>query len=76
LPDTVVKSKTFGDVEEEVVNKVKKQCDFNRLYKDMGYKKIITNYPCISEQKKENLITEIAKRNNRLEKARTPDFEK
>ena len=69
-----VKSKLFGDVEADVFKKMKQKCDLSVLFKDYEYKKIISAYPCISNVKKENLINEIAKRNNRLAKAKEPDF--
>ncbi len=61
-----VKSILFGDVENKIVKKMKKKCDLNILLKDSGYKKLIENYPCITDVKKDNLITEIGKRNSRL----------
>lgn len=68
------KSKMFGDVEEGICNRMKSKCNLSTVYSDHGYKKLIQNYPGITESKKENLIAEINKRNNRLLKERKPDL--
>ena len=62
----VVKSKVFGDVEEDIFNAVKKNYNLSVLLKSSGYKDLIMAYPHISDTKKENLISAIAKRNKRL----------
>lgn len=69
-----VKSKLFGDIEESICNQMKAKCNLGPVFSDYGYKKLIQNYPGISDSKKENLIAEIGKRNNRLQKERKPDL--
>ncbi len=69
INDTTV-SAIFGDVEEEIFKRLRKQHDLENALKKSGYKKIIYNYPCITNVKKENLIEAITKLNNRLCKAR------
>ncbi|MBO4847148.1 MAG: hypothetical protein IKS48_09020 [Eubacterium sp.] len=64
--NNAVKSKLFGDVESAIFNNLKKKFNLSALSKDYGYKQLITSYPCISPTKKDNLITEISKRNMRL----------
>ncbi len=61
-----VKSKTFGDVEKNVVKKMKKKCDLSFLKNNFDCEKIIWNYPEITDVKKENLIDAIKKRNSRI----------
>ncbi len=66
INNNAVKSNLFGDVEGNIYNELHKKCDLSSLKKDYGYKKLIHNYPTISNQKKDNLIDAITKRNNRL----------
>lgn len=61
-----VKSKLFSDMEEIVFKKLKKKFKLDDLIESKGYKKIIWDYPCISEEKKENLCKAIDQRNLRL----------
>ena len=61
-----VKSKTFGDVEKRIFQRMKNQCDISILLKDEGYKRCIESYPRISVTKKQNLISAIARRNRTL----------
>ncbi len=61
-----IKSVFFGDVEADIVAKWKKKCNLSVLKNYTGYKKLIENYPCINDAKKEILIEEIGKRNNHL----------
>lgn len=70
-----VKSKLFGDVEENIFKKLKKECDFESLAKSRGYKKIIADYPGFSNVKKDNLIEAIEKRYNVLTKAKNLDLQ-
>ena len=62
-----VKSKFFGDVENNIVSEMKKKYDLAKLKKMTGYKKLIQDYPCVSDTKKERLIEAIGKQNRRLE---------
>ena len=61
-----VKSKMFGDVEQAIFNKMKRQCNLDAVLKMGGFIDIISCYPGITDEKKENLINAIKKRNNRL----------
>ncbi len=65
VSDTVC-STMFGDVEEDIFEKLKKKYNLGVLVKNTGYRKLIESYPCISDLKKENLIDAIGKLNNRL----------
>ncbi len=65
----------FGDVEENIFKKLKKECDFESLAKSRGYKKIIADYPGFSNVKKDNLIEAIEKRYNVLTKAKNLDLQ-
>lgn len=61
-----VKSKTFGNVEQRIFNRMKNKCDMEVLVKNKEYKHCIETYPRISDAKKENLISAISKRNQTL----------
>lgn len=61
-----VRSKLFGNVEDTVFGAVQKKIDFSRFANSEDYAKIIMQYPCITDVKKENLINAIKKRNRRL----------
>lgn len=65
INDTV-KSELFHGVESKIVEKKKKEMNLSALSGDYGYKKIIHQYPDISDVKKDNLIEAIEKRNNRI----------
>ena len=67
-----VKSKLFGDVESGIVRKCKYRYDLSAVCGSSGYKKLISEYPCISDVKKENLISAISKRNSRLQMIEDP----
>lgn len=72
-----VKSKTFGDVEKNIVKQMKAQCDLSFLQTDKDYERVIGIYPEITDTKKENLIEAIKKRNNQiLQEKRIEDFER
>ncbi len=60
------KSKLFKQEEKNIVKKLKKEVDIDAVFKDGGYKEVIKKYPHISNEKKENLIKEIKKQNNRF----------
>lgn len=62
-----VKSKLFGSETEAILESMKKKCDFAELLRSDGYKKLISDYPCISSVKKEKLISAIQTRNRRIE---------
>lgn len=66
LVNNNVRSQQFGDVEQEIYKKLQKECDFDKVAKDFGYKKIINDYPNITEKKKENLIEAISKKNKSI----------
>ena len=68
-----VKSKLFGDVENEVFKKIKKKCDLEAMTKSFGYKKLVYTYPMISDVKKEKLVEAIGQRNSRLAKSHILD---
>lgn len=61
-----IKSKTFGDVEKRIFEKLKKKCDTDKIMKNSKYKRCIECYPGISFSRKEDLISSISKRNNEL----------
>lgn len=63
-----VKSKMFGDVSAQITESLKKKCKFDEIAGNKGYKKIIWDYPCITDIKKENLCEAIEKRNRNLTK--------
>ena len=65
INDTV-KSKLFGDVENNLFKQLKNKCDVESILKIGMFQKLIETYPGISDEKKENLITAIKDRNNRL----------
>lgn len=61
-----VRSKTFGDVQKRIFQRMKNKCDISILLKNDGYKRCIESYPQISTLKKQNLISAISQRNQRL----------
>lgn len=61
-----VKSKLFGDVENNLFKKLKKECDIESILKIGVFQKLVETYPGISDEKKNNLITAIKDRNSRL----------
>lgn len=61
-----VKSKLFGDVEPYIVKNQKKICDISFLETDESYIHLIETYPGITDEKKENLIKAIKRRNTKL----------
>lgn len=76
-----IKSKVFGDVEVSNFKEFKKKGIFTFLNEDKKYneslKKFILSYPCITDEKKDKLITAIQERNVRLGKEfRIPVYER
>jgi hypothetical protein len=65
-----IKSKMFGDIEGTIFKKLKKQCDLSVLQTNTSFKKVINHYPGITDEKKENLISAINKRNIKLTKVK------
>lgn len=59
-------SKLFRNVENGIFNKLKSQCELDKILSSEDYKNTIALYPCISDEKKDTLIEEINKLNNRL----------
>ena len=77
--NNAVKSKEFGDVEAKNLKEFRKQGAFLFLNEDKsyieGYKKLINSYPCITDEKKEKLISAIGERNKRLGKEyKAPEY--
>lgn len=68
-----VRSKAFGDVEKAVFRRMEKKCDLSRVLKGTGYVHCIKTYPRISEEKKNNLVEAIGKRNRMLLQRRGRD---
>ena len=63
-----VKSKMFGDMEKKLFKSLKKDCDFEAIAKNGMFQKLVENYPGITDEKKNNLISAIKERNHRLTK--------
>ncbi len=61
-----IKSKMFHDVEQKIYRRLKKSCNLDYIAKDKKFEKIVRNYPEIGDEKKDNLIKEIKKRNLRF----------
>lgn len=71
-----IKSKMFGDIEKQVFEKIKKKHDFTPITKNSEFEKVISKYPGITDEKKEQLITAINKRNEKLLEERSPSIER
>ena len=65
ITDTV-KSNMFGDVEGAICAELKKKYNLEELTHLKPFYALINSYPAITDEKKENLIEAIKKRNNRL----------
>lgn len=65
------KNQFFGDVENQIFEEVKKKYDLFTAFEDRDYEAVIAKYPNITDQKKENLITEISKQAKRLQSSRS-----
>ena len=79
--NNAIKSKNFGDIEASNLKIFRKKGLFTFLNEDKEYnescKKLIMSYPCITEEKKEKLISAIQERNVRLGKEiKVPTFER
>ena len=58
----------FGDMENKLFKSLKKDCDFEAIAKNGMFQKLVENYPGITDEKKNNLISAIKERNHRLTK--------
>lgn len=61
-----VKSKMFGDIESSIMKILKGKVDLSILKNYELFQKLISKYPGITDEKKENLINAIKKRNTIL----------
>ena len=61
----VAKSKLFGDVEKRIYQKMSKLCDLSVL-NNRDFEDIVMKYPEITDQKKQNLVEAICKKNSYL----------
>ena len=61
-----VKSKLFGDEEDAIIKKLTKETDLEEILKNTDYVNLISNYPEITDVKKDNLIEAIRKRHKSI----------
>lgn len=66
----------FGDIEKQVFERLKKKHDFTPITKNSEFEKVISKYPGITDEKKEQLINAINKRNEKLLEERSISLER
>lgn len=69
-----VNSELFMDVQGTIFKKMQKKCNLDKILKDKSFQTIIKNYPGISDEKKDALVSAIDKRNLKL--LRNKDIER
>ncbi len=67
------KNKLFDSKAKKIIAKLTKSTNLNKLIYDTSYEILINLYPDISDEKKENLIKAIQKRNRDLQDLDEPD---